>query len=659
MSILDTIYSPADLKKLTITQLEILAQEIREKIISTVLQNGGHLASPLGVVELTLALHYVFDIKKDIIIWDVGHQAYAHKILTGRNKTFHTLRKKGGISGYPSREESPYDYFGTGHSSTSISSALGMAVARDLTKDDYHVIAVIGDGAMTGGMAMEALSHAGHLGTKMIVILNDNEMSIAPNTGALAKYFNKLITAYYYKRAKEDVGSFVKRIVGEKVTKTIQDLEKSVKAFITKGSLFQDLGFNYIGPVDGHDLPLLIECLERLKFFNEPVLFHCKTEKGKGYKEAELDPQKYHGVSPLHIKKEDEEGDSLPAQNEEKPTKKTFTDYFSEAICELAKENDRIVAITAAMPTGTGLTEFSKKFPNRYFDVGICEQHAVTFAGGLSTQGYKPIVAIYSTFLQRAYDQIIHDICLQKLPVVFAIDRAGLVGEDGATHMGTFDLSFLRVIPNLALCAPRDGEDLKLLLKHALTLKKPVAIRYPKSPAPTIGPIENRNIEGADILIKGDDAYLLAIGPLVKSCLETAQLLAIDGFSIGVIDARWIKPLDTSLLRNVSTPFLFTIEENTLEGGFGSAILEFYNDYANSNLPQPKIIRIGITNPFCEHASRNEQLKMFGLTPQQLATTVKSVLTTTKIEEISLERQIPLTSCKKNQIYDNLLIPDD
>lgn len=659
MSILDTIYSPADLKKLTATQLEILAQEIREKIISTVLQNGGHLASPLGVVELTLALHYVFDINKDIIIWDVGHQAYAHKILTGRNKTFHTLRKKGGISGYPSREESPYDYFGTGHSSTSISSALGMAVARDLAKDDYHVIAVIGDGAMTGGMAMEALSHAGHLGTKMIVILNDNEMSIAPNTGALAKYFNKLITAYYYKRAKEDVGSFVKRIVGEKVTKTIQDLEKSVKAFITKGSLFQDLGFNYIGPVDGHDLPLLIECLERLKFFNEPVLFHCKTEKGKGYKEAELDPQKYHGISPTLLKKEDEEGDSLPAQNEEKPTKKTFTDYFSEALCELAKENDRIVAITAAMPTGTGLTEFSKKFPNRYFDVGICEQHAVTFAGGLSTQGYKPIVAIYSTFLQRAYDQIIHDICLQKLPVIFAIDRAGLVGEDGATHMGTFDLSFLRIIPNLALCAPRDGDDLKLLLKHALTLKHPVAIRYPKSPAPTIGPIENRNIEGADILIKGHDAYLLAIGPLVKSCLETAQLLAIDGFSIGVIDARWIKPLDTSLLRTVSTPFLFTIEENTLEGGFGSAILEFYNDYANSNLPQPKIIRIGITNPFCEHASRNEQLKMFGLTPQQLATKVKSILTNTKTENISLEKQIPLTSCKKNQIYDNLLIPDD
>lgn len=619
MSLLDLINSPESLKQFSISQLESLAQEIRERIITTVLRNGGHLASPLGVVELTLALHYVFDIRKDIIIWDVGHQAYAHKILTGRNNLFHTLRQKDGISGYPSRDESPYDYFGTGHSSTSISAALGMAIARDLNKESHHIIAVVGDGAMTGGMAMEALSHAGHLGVKMIVVLNDNEMSIGPNTGALAKYFNKLITAYYYKRAKEDVGSFVKRIVGEKVTRTIQDLEKSVKAFITKGSLFQDLGFNYIGPVDGHDLPLLIECFERLKIFNEPVLFHCKTEKGKGYKEAEVDPQKYHGIPPLKFKEKDSEGESIPAQQNGNIHLKTFTDYFGEEICKLGEADNRIVTITAAMPSGTGLVEFSKRFPERYFDVGICEQHAVTFAGGLSTQGYKPVVAIYSTFLQRAYDQIIHDICLQNLPVVFAIDRAGLVGEDGATHMGTFDISYLRPIPNIAICAPRDGEDLKLLLKHALSKDHPVAIRYPKAPAPPIGAIEGRNLEGADILLVGEDAYFLAIGPLVKSALESAEQLNMLGFSVGVIDARWIKPLDTRVLTNISTPLLFTIEENTLEGGFGSAVLEFYNENIHEIPNPPKIVRIGISNPFCPHASRKEQLEMCRLTPQSIS----------------------------------------
>ncbi|MCX8065009.1 MAG: 1-deoxy-D-xylulose-5-phosphate synthase [Candidatus Hydrogenedentes bacterium] len=657
MSLLELIDSPAELKKLSISQLELLAQEIREKIITTVLKNGGHLASPLGVVELTLALHYVFDIRKDIIIWDVGHQAYAHKILTGRNKNFHTLRKKGGIGGYPSRDESPFDYFGTGHSSTSISAALGMAVARDLNREKHNVVAVIGDGAMTGGMAMEALNHAGHLGIRMIVVLNDNEMSIGPNTGALAKYFNKLITAYYYKRAKEDVGSFVKRIVGEKVTRTIQDLEKSVKAFITKGSLFQDLGFNYIGPVDGHDLPLLIECFERLKFFNEPVLFHCKTEKGKGYKEAELDPQKYHGISPSQFKEKDKEGESLPAHENGNAHSRTFTDYFSEEICKLGEEDHRIVAITAAMPVGTGLIEFSKKFPDRYFDVGICEQHAVTFAGGLSAQGYKPVVAIYSTFLQRAYDQIIHDICLQKLPVIFAIDRAGLVGEDGATHMGTFDISYLRAIPNLAICTPRDGEDLKLLLKFALSRNHPIAIRYPKCPAPTICPVENRNIAGADILMDGEDAYIIAIGPLVKPSLEVAQQLNMIGFSVGVIDARWIKPLDSALLSSISTPLIFTVEENTLEGGFGSAVLEFYNENTDYIHNYPKIIRIGISNPFCQHASRAEQLEMAGLTYQKLNMKIESELKKLRENNHCLEQQIYITSCKNNKVCDNLFIP--
>ncbi len=643
MTILENINSAKDIKRLSIDQLEQLAKEIREKIISTVLINGGHLASPLGVVELTIALHYVFDIGKDILIWDVGHQAYTHKILTGRNHNFDTLRKKSGISGYPRREESPLDFFGTGHSSTSISSALGMAIARDIAGEHNHVIAVIGDGAMTGGMAMEALSHAGHLGTNLLVILNDNEMSIAPNTGALARYFNRLIMAYPYKRAKEDVGSFVKRIVGERVTRTIQDLEKSVKGFITKGSLFQELGFNYIGPADGHDLPLLIECFQNLKHFTGPVLFHCRTEKGKGFKEAEEDPQKYHGIKPKKIPKSDEEGDGILLGIPEEESGKSFTDCFSDAICKLAEKDRRIVAITAAMPAGTGLTHFAEKFPERFFDVGICEQHAVTLAGGLACKGLRPVVAIYSTFLQRAYDQIIHDICLQNLPVIFAIDRAGLVGEDGPTHMGTFDISFLRLIPQLKICVPRDGFDLEKLLEISLTQEGPVAIRYPKAQSILTGSTKERNYWGADILLTGTDGYLVSIGTKAYTCLKVAEKLQKMGVSIGVIDMRWVKPLDTQVLKNLSTPRIFTVEENTLIGGFGSAILEYLND--NCLAEDTKIYRFGISDSFCEHATREEQLKMFGLTVDEM---FKKIL-----EIFEQNQSFPLPSLQTYNISEN------
>jgi len=636
MAILENINSPKDIKTLSLDQLELLAEEIRKKIISTVLINGGHLASPLGVVELTIALHYVFDIGKDILIWDVGHQSYAHKILTGRNHNFDTLRRKGGISGYPRREESPLDFFGTGHSSTSISSALGMAIARDIEKENNHVIAVIGDGAMTGGMAMEALSHAGHLGTNLLVILNDNEMSIAPNTGALAKYFNRLIMAYPYKRAKEDVGSFVKRIVGERVTRTIQDLEKSVKGFITKGSLFQELGFNYIGPADGHDLPLLMECFQNLKYFAGPVLFHCRTEKGKGYKEAEKDPQKYHGIKPKKIYKSDEEGDGILLTQPVEEIGKSFTEHFSDAICKLAEKDNRIVAITAAMPAGTGLTTFAEKFPQRFFDVGICEQHAVTLAAGLACKGFRPVVAIYSTFLQRAYDQIIHDVCLQNLPVIFAIDRAGLVGEDGPTHMGTFDLSFLRVIPQLKICSPRDGFDLEKLLEIALLQEGPIAIRYPKAQSILTGSTTERNYMGADVLSTGTDGYFLAVGTKVHTCLKVSQKLQKAGISIGVIDMRWVKPLDIQILKKLSTPRIFTVEENTLIGGFGSAILEYFND--SSLIEETKIYRLGISDVFCEHASREEQLKMFGLTVDELSDKVLEIF------EINQHTHVPTMS---------------
>ncbi|NLV43836.1 MAG: 1-deoxy-D-xylulose-5-phosphate synthase, partial [Candidatus Hydrogenedentes bacterium] len=458
LSLLDSMKTPQDIKGFTPEQLEQLPGELRRRILETVNHNGGHLASPLGVVELTIALHYVYDFPKDKLIWDVGHQCYAHKLLTGRADRFETLRKRDGISGYPKRSESPYDSFGTGHSSTSISAALGMAMARDRLGLNHQVVAVIGDGAMTGGMAFEAMNHAGHLGARMLVILNDNEMSISRNVGALAHYFNRIITAKPYKRAKQDAGSFVKALIPDRMTRTIQDIEKTVKGFITKGGLFQELGFNYIGPVDGHDLPLLIELLSRVKEMDGPVFLHCTTDKGKGLKAAEEDPQAYHGVKPMILDTDAGEGDAIPAKlrvPEGKAGAVSFTDAFANALIDLAAKDPRIVGITAAMPTGTGLSKFEQAFPDRFFDVGICEQHAVTFAAGLASEGMRPVTALYSTFLQRGYDQLIHDVCLQSLPVIFAIDRAGLVGEDSPTQNGVFDLSYLRAVPNLRILAPR------------------------------------------------------------------------------------------------------------------------------------------------------------------------------------------------------------
>lgn len=625
MSILERINSPTDVKALSANELDQLAAELREQIIDTVNRNGGHLASPLGVVELTIALHYVYDTARDVLIWDVGHQSYAHKLLTGRRELFPTLRKQGGISGYPRISESPYDAFGTGHSSTSISAALGMAVARDRLGLDHQVVAVIGDGAMTGGMALEALSHAGHLGPNMLVILNDNEMSISRNTGALARYFNRIIMAGPYKRAKEDVGSFVKRLIGDRMTRTIQDLEKSVKGFITKGTLFQELGFNYIGPVDGHDLPLLIECLTNIRNLRGPVLFHCRTEKGKGLKEAEQDPQKYHGVKPMAIRKIDEEGDPLPPQTPAgNAVAKSFTDAFAETLVHIAREDSRVVGITAAMPTGTGLALLEKEFPDRFFDVGICEQHAVTFAAGLAARGMRPVAAIYSTFLQRGYDQIIHDVCIQNLPVVFAIDRAGFVGEDSPTQNGAFDLSFLRAIPNLQVLAPRDDVDTGLMLRWALRQPGPVALRYARSNAPTIGNREGRDITRGELLQAGEDATFLAVGPCVASCLEAAKRLAFEGLSIGVADARFVKPLDAALLESLADRPIITVEENTLEGGFGSAVLECFAQ--TQGLEPPRVLRLGIPDKFSEHATRKEQLAAYHLDATGLMSAVRSFL---------------------------------
>ncbi|MEA3364645.1 MAG: 1-deoxy-D-xylulose-5-phosphate synthase, partial [Candidatus Hydrogenedentes bacterium] len=598
-----------------------LAQEIREVILATASEYGGHLAPHLGVVELTLAIHYVFDTDQDRLVWDVGHQTYTHKLVTGRRDLFHTIRRKGGLSGYPKRQESPYDAFGTGHSSTSISAALGMAVARDRQNQKHKIIAVIGDGAMTAGMAFEGLAHAGHIGTDMLVILNDNKMAIAPNVGALSSYLSHLITAGVYNRAREDVGAFVKRMLGPNVTKAAYKLEHSVKGLITPGSLFQELGFRYIGPADGHDLETLVALLSNIKECRGPILFHCVTQKGKGYPYAEEDPMKYHGVKAFDI----HTGQFRTTTADDKAVRvNSFSETFVKTLIDEAHKDSRIVAITAAMPTGTGLSEFEKVFPDRAFDVGICEQHAVTFAAGLAAEGQKPVCAIYSTFFQRCFDQFVHDVCVQKLPVVFALDRAGAGGEDSPTHQGTFDISFLRCIPRASILVPRDDLDLAAMLRWALKQQGPVILRYPSGRASTIGLPGKRDVSKGQVLRQGKDATIVAVGPVVGASLEAAEKLDAAGLSVGVADARWIKPLDADLLMALSDSPIITVEENTLQGGFGSAVLEFFEQRGRSR--EVLIRRLGFPDRFIEHATRDEQLEEIGLTPESICQSVSTFL---------------------------------
>ncbi|MFZ3137416.1 MAG: 1-deoxy-D-xylulose-5-phosphate synthase [Thermodesulfovibrionales bacterium] len=618
---LEQIKSPSDLKKLAIADLKKLAGEIRTEMVYRVSKNGGHLSSNLGVVELTIALHYVFNSPVDKIIWDVGHQSYPHKLITGRYDKFSSLRKYKGIAGFPRRDESEHDAFGTGHSSTSISAALGIIEGREKNKEDFKVIAVIGDGAMTAGLALEGLNNAGDLKKDLIVILNDNEMSISPNVGALSAYLNRILTGELYQKFKKETRSFLEGIpkLGDKAAKIAQKTEEMLKGFFLPGILFEELGFNYVGPIEGHNIELLIDTLKRIKTSVLPILIHVITKKGKGYEFSEKDPSMFHGIGPFKLET------GAPATG----PGLTYSEVFGDTLTELAKTDEKIIAITAAMKEGTGLEHFARKYPERFYDVGIAEPHAVTFAAGLATQGLKPVVAIYSTFLQRAYDEIVHDVCLQNLHVVFAIDRAGIVGEDGPTHNGLFDLSFLRHIPNLAVMSPKDDIEFKYMLELALNHKGPVAIRYPRGKVPVQdqGPksFDGFKIGESEILKQGKDVALIAVGNTVYPSLNVAERLEKEGFSVMVINARFVKPLDRNLISSVASvvPRIVTIEDNVLQGGFGSAILEFLNKTEFSHI---NIKRLGMPDKFVEQGSQEELRRIYGLDEEGIYTAVLSLL---------------------------------
>lgn len=622
--VLDKINTPDDIKKYSLSELEELARELRGFIIDTVAANGGHLAPSLGTVELTLALFSVFQFPQDKLIWDVGHQAYSHKILTGRRDRFHTLRQLDGITGFPNRLESKYDAFGVGHASTSVSAALGMAISRDLCGRRNEVIAVIGDGALTGGESFEALNQAGELGKKLIVILNDNEMSIDKNVGGMSEYLSRIRVAPQYNRAKKDVATMLMSIphIGDKALRTAQIVKDSVRSALVPGSVFEELGFHYIGPVDGHNIGLLQELFGRVKEMEGPVLIHVHTKKGKGFLPAEKQPDKFHGIG------------AFDRKTGECPTKRgapSYTSVFSKALIELAEKDMNITAITAAMPSGTGLKAFGEIYPARFFDVGIAEEHAVTLAAGMAADGRHPVVALYSTFAQRAYDQLIHDVCLQNLPVTLCLDRAGLVGADGPTHHGAFDLSYLRHMPNMTVLVPKDEAELRDMLAAAVQMNSPTAVRYPRGAgrgAKLSEGFAELPLGRAEILeAQEDDAVaFLAVGPMVYHAWQAAKLLAADGIKASVVNMRFVKPLDTEVIDRmaVSRRLLVTAEENTLLGGFGSAVAEYMAD--SGLAAKAGLLRLGLPDHFIEQGSHAELLQRCGLQPDQIAEKVKERL---------------------------------
>lgn len=565
-SVLNRIRDVADLKALPISMLPQLADEMRQYLIHTLAPIGGHLGAGLGVVELTIALHYVYESPKDHIIWDVGHQAYPHKMLTGRLQQMPTMRQKGGLSGFTKRSESTHDPFGAGHASTSVSAALGMAAGRDILGKKSHEIAVIGDGALTGGMAFEALNHAGGIKRNLLVILNDNEMSIAPNVGAMSSYLARIITGKPYTTAKDAAKRVLEKLPG--ALDAAKRVEEHVKGMITPGTLFEEMGFRYIGPVDGHDFDTLLPTLENCRDLNGPILLHVLTKKGLGFSPAEEDPETWHGLGPYSL----ETGQPIASVNKAP----TYTQVFADTLADLADHDPRIVAITAAMPGGTGLSRFARRHPDRYFDVGIAEQHAVTFAGGLACQGLKPVVAIYSTFIQRAYDQIIHDVCIQNLPVIFCMDRAGIVGADGATHTGSFDIAFLRCIPNLTIMAPKDESELRDMLNTAVELDGPVAIRYPRGNSKGLPeqPLKVLPLGQAELVDEGMDGLVISVGTRFADVQQSLQALKEQGHHLGLINLRYVKPLDETLILQhlLQGKLLAVIEEGCEQGGVGEQI---------------------------------------------------------------------------------------
>ena len=594
--LLDQIKQSSDIKKLTEEDYPVLAQEIRQFLIEKISHTGGHLASNLGVVELTMALHLAFDLPKDKIIWDVGHQAYTHKLLSGRKAGFDELRQFGGMSGFPKRAESPYDAFDTGHSSTSISAGLGIAQAREIQGEDYSVISVIGDGALTGGMAYEALNNAAQLKKNFIIVLNDNKMSISENVGGMSRYLSSVRTKESYAELKKGVDRALSAIpvVGKSLSYGLYLAKNGVKQFFVPGMLFEDMGITYLGPVDGHNVPELVRTLKEAKRVRHAVLVHVITKKGKGYAPAEKNPARFHGVDPFDI------ATGQPLKKKQYPS---YTEVFSKKICELAGENRKIVAVTAAMPDGTGLTRFSKKFPDRFFDVGIAEAHAVTSAAGMASAGLKPVVAVYSSFLQRGYDQILHDVCIQELPVLFAIDRAGLVGSDGETHQGIFDLSFLSTIPNMCIMAPKNKWELSDMMKFAVNYDGPIAVRYPRGEAYD-GLQEFRApiaFGKSEVIYDEEDIVLLAVGSMVKTAEEVRHGLRERGFSCTLVNARFAKPIDKDLIRELAKDhrLFVTMEENVKCGGFGEHVLDYLNEIGS----KASLLNISLPDDYIEHGN--------------------------------------------------------
>ncbi|WP_150270776.1 1-deoxy-D-xylulose-5-phosphate synthase [Paenibacillus tepidiphilus] len=619
--LLPQINNPEQLKSLSIEELATLADEIRRFLVEKLSVTGGHLASNLGVVELTLALHYCYDSPRDKMIFDVGHQAYVHKILTGRQDRFDTLRKNGGMCGFVKRNESEHDVWEAGHSSTSLSAAMGMAMARDMKGEDNKVIAIIGDGALTGGMAFEALNHIGHEKRKLMVILNDNEMSIAPNVGAMHNYLSKIRSDRHYLRAKDEVEGLLKKIpaIGGKLAKTAERLKDSLKYMMVPGVLFEELGFTYLGPVDGHDLEKVIDAFHQADNVAGPVLVHVLTTKGKGYKPAEADSYKWHGISPYKI----ESGQVLQAVGNP-----MYTDVFGQTLIELGRQDKRLVAVTPAMPGGSGLFPFAKEFPDRMIDVGIAEQHAATLCAALAMEGMKPVYAVYSTFMQRAYDQIVHDICRHNANVIFAIDRAGFVGADGETHQGVYDIAFMRHIPNIVLMMPKDENELRHMMKTALDYNEgPIAYRYPRINGTGVtldSELKSLPIGTWERLRPGDDYAVLASGPMVQVAEEAADQLKREGIQLSVVNARFLKPLDHQMLLDLARAgtSMVVLEEASQAGSMGSAVLEFY---AEHELYDARVHLMGVPDVFIEHGSIKEQRQQTGLTAEALCARIKTM----------------------------------